>query len=119
MHVLFVEDNLEFARVALEHFLSGIEVKLAGTVGEALENLGSRFDAILVDFDLPDGKGDSVVASFRARYPELHIIATSAHYEGNLALRAAGANATCKKADFRQIGQLLRNWVTASAAHEE
>ena len=69
----------------------------------------AAFDVLLVDYDLPDGKGDAVVRAVRARGLEVFVVGISSHDAGNEALGEAGADATCKKVDFAGIEALLLN----------
>ncbi len=86
---------------------------VAGSLSQARGHLGESFDAALVDYDLPDGKGDVIVRALRRADPDVPIVAISSHAEGNAALRAAGADETCAKADFEHIGDVLAATATA------
>ena len=102
-----VEDNDAFAEVVCAEFLSADDVTVVGSVAAA-RGRGPGFDAALVDYDLPDGKGDAVVRALLAAHPTLPVVAISSHVRGNEALRAAGARATCAKPDFARIREVLR-----------
>ena len=114
MRILFVEDHRVFAETVVTQFLSGHEVEIAESVAIARKAIaiGPTFDAVLVDYDLPDGKGTEVVRQLRASRFKGSIVAVSAKDEGNAELRAAGAHASCKKAKIHQLAitlnQLLR-----------
>lgn len=85
-------------------FLSSHELLVAPSVRRAKELLKKhRFDVVLVDYDLDDGKGDEVASHIREMGPTVKIVAVSSHEEGNRLLLAAGANAVCKKSEFRNI----------------
>lgn len=107
MRILLVEDHEVFAAVVTEQFLGGHEVVLVRTVAEGIVVDPTAFDLALVDFDLPDGKGDAVVEALRARHAGLTIVGISSHRPGNDALRRAGADAVCAKADFAELPALL------------
>lgn len=107
MRILLVEDHEAFAAVVTEQFLSGHDVVHVRTVAEGVALDPTAFDLALVDFDLPDGKGAAVVQALRARRTDLKIVATSSHQPGNDALRRAGADAVCAKADFAELPALL------------
>jgi DNA-binding response OmpR family regulator len=104
LRVLLVENHELFARTVVEAFLSDCDVTVCGSV-DAATRLASaeQYDAILVDYDLDDGKGDEVVRRLRGGGSRARIIAISARDEGNEALLRAGANAVCRKADFALI----------------
>lgn len=109
MRILFVEDHRVFAEAVVAQFLSAHEVEIAESVAIARKAIvtGPAFDAVLVDYDLPDGKGTEVVRQLRADRFKGSIIAVSAKDEGNAELRAAGAHAICKKAELRQLAITL------------
>ncbi len=107
MRALYVEDHEVFARMAIERWLGGYQVCHVTTVRKALALVTEPFDLVLVDFDLPDGKGDAVVRALRARHPTLRILGVSSHDEGNASLRRAGATAVCRKDAFDALPSLL------------
>ncbi len=108
MNILYVENHARFARIAIAAFLSAHEVEVQPSIAAALETLQNQvFDAILVDYDLDDGKGDCIVRVAAQLQPRPRIIAVSAHDEGNNALVAVGADAVCSKLNFASIGQFL------------
>ncbi|MEM6291163.1 MAG: response regulator [Myxococcota bacterium] len=107
MRALYVEDHQVFARMAIERWLGEYQVCHVTTVREALAVVGEPFDLALVDFDLPDGKGDVVVQALRARHTELRIVGVSSHDRGNASLRNAGATAVCRKDAFDALGDLI------------
>jgi DNA-binding response OmpR family regulator len=71
------------------------------------------FDAVLVDYDLDDGKGDVLVGWLSSLASAPVVVAISSHQAGNDALLRAGATAVCPKLRFDQIatvlGDLLRH----------
>ena len=107
--ILFIEDNAQFVATVREAFLSDVELELAASVAEAKSKLGPNFDAYLVDYDLPDGKGTAVVEAIRRADPLTPVIAISSHEEGNEALVQAGATESCPKADFSRLRSRLRS----------
>lgn len=107
LRILMVEDNEAFAQVVSEQFLSVHTVTVVGSVEKALGMDAETFDVLLVDYDLPDGKGDAVVRAVRARGLGSFVVGISSHDAGNDALGRAGADATCKKADFARIQETL------------
>lgn len=108
VRVLLIEDNEGFVWAVKEAFLNEAQVTVATSLAAADPQLRQEFDVALVDYDLPDGKGDAAVRALLAAQPELPVVAISSHAAGNAALRAAGAVATCAKADFEQLGEVLR-----------
>ena len=108
MKILYVENHARFARIAIASFLSAHDVEVQPSVVAALAALQNKvFDAILVDYDLDDGKGDVVVAVAATMQPRPRIVAVSAHDEGNAALVAAGADAVCAKLKFAGISSVV------------
>lgn len=113
MRILFVEDQRVFAEMVVAQFLLAHDVVIVETVAAARATLRSApsFDAVLVDYDLPDGKGVRVVEVLRGQRFAGLIVAVSAKDDGNAALRAAGAHATCKKAELHHIAVVLQRSV--------
>src|SRR5262245_49253506 len=109
MQLLWVENHPQFVRMA-RPFLAGFRVTVVPSLAAARDALGTaRFDVVLVDFDLDDGKGEELVRELVAHDGRPRIVATSAHAEGNAALLHAGADAVCGKLDFARIPGLLRS----------
>jgi CheY-like chemotaxis protein len=109
MRILFVENHELFARTVIEQFLALHDVVVAPTVAAAREAIagGGVFDVILVDYDLPDGKGTDVVRAIRLGGFRGRVVAVSSKEEGNDDLRRAGANVVCAKKDFRAIREAI------------
>jgi CheY-like chemotaxis protein len=114
LRLLWVENHAVFARVAGRQFLSGHDVTLVPTLAAAREALAAKpFDAVLLDHDLDDGKGTSLIESIRELPDAPAVIAVSAHEGGNQALMKAGADAVCGKTKFAQIESVLLRAVEA------
>lgn len=80
--ILLIEDNPLSQRISAEMLQSvDIQVEVAASAGEALAILAqdARFDAALVDFDLPDSDGPTLAQQMVALYPQLKRIGFSAH----------------------------------------
>ena len=107
MRILYLEDNEVFAEQSARLFLPGHEVVVCTTLASAQTTISDVLDLAIVDYDLPDGKGDAFVHECRRRFPALPIIAASSHTPGNNALRSAGARAVCGKMQFNQIGAVV------------
>lgn len=108
MRILFVDNHPEFTAVVTGAFLSAHEVVIVPTIGRARSTLEAlAFDAVLVDYDLDDGKGVELVRAIRSSNARLPIIAVSSHDEGNAALVDAGADAVCGKLGFARIEATL------------
>lgn len=110
MRILMVENHEVFAKTVTQAFLDGHAVRIVPTLAAARTALAnSSFDAILVDYDLDDGKGDQLVASVRSTHPEAIVLGISAHDPGNDALLRAGAQAARRKTRFAELPLLLNN----------
>lgn len=108
MKLLFVENHGLFARIVVGQFLGTHDVTVVASVAGALRILSEQaFDAVLVDYDLDDGKGSDVVRALRARDAATPVVAVSAREEGNTELIHAGASAVCSKLRFSTIGDVL------------
>lgn len=112
MWLLWVENHTAFARLAGRQFLSTHELIVVPSVAAAKGALSERaFDAVLVDYDLDDGKGVTVVEFARQLDTHLVMIATSPYADGNAALLAAGTDAACPKMRFAEIESVLASVV--------
>jgi DNA-binding response OmpR family regulator len=107
MELLWVENHSHFVQTA-RHFLSGYSVTVVPSLSAARAALKkARFDVVLVDFDLDDGKGADLVQELAASTARPTIVATSSHADGNAALLQAGADAVCGKLEFARIAGVL------------
>jgi DNA-binding NarL/FixJ family response regulator len=110
VRILWVENHSRFIGAVRQRFLAGHELTVVPSLEAArVAAFSTVFDAVLVDFDLDDGKGDALVRELREKFPRLPIVATSSHVDGNEALAAAGADAVCGKLEFSRIPQLLES----------
>jgi CheY-like chemotaxis protein len=77
--VLLVEDSRMVADLVGEVLReAGHEVVATSSMAAALAALaGPRFDVVVADLRLPDGRGETVVAAARARNPETAIVVAS------------------------------------------
>jgi CheY-like chemotaxis protein len=108
MRLLWVEDHATFVRVAGRQFLAAHAVTVATSLAAARRALEEHaFDAVLLDYDLGDGKGASLIDLIRQLPRRPAVIAVSSHEGGNRALREAGADDTCPKGRFAEIEAVL------------
>jgi DNA-binding response OmpR family regulator len=111
--ILFVENHAVFANQVARAFLNDHEVTTVPGLSEARAVLAKGVvDAVLVDYDLDDGKGAELVRELQSRRPRPFIVAVSSHDEGNAAMLAAGADAVCGKMEFSRIGSVITNGLT-------
>ncbi len=120
VRVLVVDDNrlnLRVARQMLEHF--GIAVETAGDGRKAVDAMRrgpGRFDAILMDMQMPDMDGLQATRVIRKEFPNhaLPIIAATASIDGSdmTACLDAGMNDyVSKPIDPRQLERVLSRWL--------
>ncbi|MGC4113666.1 MAG: response regulator [Myxococcales bacterium] len=108
MKLLFVENHAEFARIVVAKFLAAHEVGLVPSLADARRALATAaFDAVLVDYDLDDGKGADLVRELRQGGSRIPIIGVSARDDGNAALLAAGADTAVSKLRFGEVAAVL------------
>lgn len=108
MKILFLENNDTFARTVIQEFLQAHDVVLVPSVEQGIARYRrGEFDVVLVDFDLEGAKGDAFVGHIRSMGDTVPLVAVSARPHGNDILIAAGADASCHKADFRHIEAVL------------
>src|SRR5688500_7115028 len=103
-----IENHALFAATVVGAFLGDHEVHVCPSIDQLKRTFSSAaYDAVLVDYDLDDGKGDAAVRWLRGAGYAGTIVAISAHAEGNEALLAAGADRVCRKSDFARIAEHL------------
>ena len=108
LRILWVENHARFIAVALPVFFGEHDVTVVPSVVEARERIAKdAYDAVIVDYDLDDGKGTEVVGHLLALPDRPLIVAASAHADGNEKLRKAGADVICSKANFKQLAAAL------------
>ena len=80
MRLLIVEDNIELARLVAAGLLTaGYETDVVGSVGEAREAVRSvKYAAMILDLNLPDGDGLSVLLELRHRMDPLPVLVLTA-----------------------------------------
>jgi DNA-binding NarL/FixJ family response regulator len=112
VRLLWVENHGVFVRVAGREFLASHEVTVVASVAAAKAALTvQRFDALMVDFDLDDGKGTALVEFVRQLPTRTAVVAVSSHDDGNTALLSAGADAACPKSRFAEIETVLQSTI--------
>ncbi|QBM22355.1 TMAO reductase system sensor histidine kinase/response regulator TorS [Citrobacter arsenatis] len=82
LRLLLIEDNPLTQRISTEMLtLNGAQVTAADSAAAALKILqeDARYDAALVDFDLPDIDGITLAQQLSHEYPTLNLIGFSAH----------------------------------------
>ena len=84
--ILIVDDDPKFLDEAYELLAERGRPLFARTAKEAfqlLEMLGTQLEAVVVDLDLPDVDGYSLIRHVRTEYPKLPVIAVSGVYQGH------------------------------------
>jgi CheY-like chemotaxis protein len=111
MKILYVENHKVFAENVCRQFLLRDSVTLVPSLNTARQLIqrGEKFDLLLVDYDLDDGKGDELVRELRLSGDPILIIGVSSHDDGNAALMRAGATAVCSKMELDTIQQVINN----------
>jgi DNA-binding response OmpR family regulator len=114
VRVLIVDDEVRI-RVNVARVLSrrGFLMDMAGSVSEAKEMLAAqKYDAALVDWQLPDGTGLEIIGLIRGSHPSTHVLMLTCREEPTDRLRAfdAGADDYVVKQDidFEEVGSRLR-----------
>ncbi len=93
-HILVVDDE-ELIRWSLGERLrsEGHEVAEVGTAAEALERAADGVDLVLLDYQLPDGDGVSVLKKIREMDSDALVIMLTAHQHVSLVVEAMRAGA--------------------------
>jgi CheY-like chemotaxis protein len=108
LRLLWVENHAAFVRVAGQQFLAAHALTVVPSLAAAREALtAGTFDAVLLDYDLDDGKGASLIETIRQLPAPPAVVAVSAYDHGNESLLAAGADVACPKGKFTEIEAVL------------
>lgn len=114
MRILMVDDEVRI-RVGIARVLTrrGFLMDQAASVHETKELLGARqYDAVLLDWQLPDGNGLDLCGTIRETQPSAHIIMLTGRADPADRLRAFDAGAddyVCKSdIDIEEIGARLK-----------
>jgi DNA-binding response OmpR family regulator len=114
VRVLIVDDEVRI-RVGIARVLSrrGFTLDQASNVAESTDLLNSRpYDAVLLDWQLPDGTGIGLCKFIRETQPVAHVIMLTGRDDPADRLRAFDAGAddfVCKqRIDIEEIGARLR-----------
>lgn len=119
-NVLLIEDN-EASRFGFVRYFSrdGYAIREAADLAEAARALAAqRFDAIIMDINLPDGNGIDFIDTIRANDPAIPIIAITGAGNIQLAVEAMqrGAdNFLTKPVDNAALGEYLRKTLEIGA----
>ena len=108
MKILFVENHRVFANLTAKRLLSTHTVTIVPSLACARNTLMTeRFDIILIDYDLDDGKGIDLISELKDLPDRPKMIAISSHDFGNSALQNAGADAVCSKQNIQNIESVI------------
>ena len=110
--VLIVDDNEAILRLFRRHLsIEGYEVQTASTLAEAREAIAERrFDAVLLDLNLPDGSGLDWVTELRQSDPATAIVVITGHGDIPLvveAMRRGADNFLAKPVDMAALTVFL------------
>lgn len=111
--VLLVDDEKEFLESMSERMrLRGMDVTTASSAKEALDFIESDFfDAVILDFQLPEMDGLAVLKKIKAKHPEAQIILLTGHasLERGLAAMKGGASDYIEKpADLDSLSKKIK-----------
>lgn len=116
--VLLVEDDPVYAQLVMQVLhassLAPITVENCATLQAAGEaGARTRFEAALLDLDLPDSDGIDTVRTFRARFPRLPFVVVTNSNDESMAVRAIQAGAQDylfkQEIDSRLLARVLRH----------
>lgn len=108
--LLIVEDNSAFRQRIIRSYLSRcrvVELPKADHFTEVLDS--ERFHCILMDYELPGGRGDTLVTSARSSGYQGAIVGISSSEYLNRKLLQAGADAAVEKRHAYQLPGVIRH----------
>ena len=113
--ILVVEDD-EFVRRAIERYCSDFAPTLSvATVRDALQALDRDLIAAILDIELPDGSGLTVLEALRERHPTLPVLIHSGCINTEVAVLAYryGAELLGKTGDLIRLREFVKRAVRA------
>ena len=111
--VLLVDDEKEFLESMSERMrLRGMDVTTASSAKEALDFIESDFfDAVILDFQLPEMDGLAVLKKIKAKHPEAQIILLTGHASlerGVEAMKGGASDYLEKPADLDSLSKKIK-----------
>jgi len=111
--VLLVDDEKDYLESMSERMrLRGMDVTTASSAKEALEFIESDFfDAVILDFQLPEMDGLAVLKQIKARHPEAQIILLTGHASlerGVEAMKGGASDYLEKPADMEALSKKIK-----------
>ena len=124
MRILMVEDTVDLAEGVIAHLArSGVVCDLAATLEDARDfRAVQRYDAVVLDINLPDGSGLALLRDMRAgadRTPVLMLTALSSIDDRVSALDLGADDYLGKPFDQRELEARLRALVRREAERKE
>lgn len=111
--VLLVDDEKEFLESMSERMrLRGMDVTTASSAKEALDFIESDFfDAVILDFQLPEMDGLAVLKKIKTKHPEAQIILLTGHASlerGLEAMKGGASDYLEKPADLDSLSKKIK-----------
>ena len=111
--VLLVDDEKDFLESMSERMrLRGMDVTTASSAKEALALIEiDVFDAVILDFQLPEMDGMAVLKKIKARHPEAQIILLTGHASlerGVEAIKIGASDFLEKPADIEALSKKIK-----------
>jgi len=122
-HVLIVDDE-RLVRWSLSERLraDGFAVTEASSVESAIEALAKAPDAVILDYQLPDGDGLAVLKRVRQSDPDLPVVMLTAHKDAEIivaAMKAGASDYVTKPFDVRDVALRLSRAMEGTRSHRE
>lgn len=118
--ILLVEDDREQAALFAQVLsMSWYNVVTVATAEAALEQLAtSPFDLLLSDWDLPEMKGDALIAVVKTQYPAMRTVLFSNHTTVDQACAICGADAWFRKIEgIVKLREIINALLPRNAGH--
>jgi DNA-binding NtrC family response regulator len=122
-NVLIVDDE-RLVRWSLAERLraDGLEVSEAATVQTALDQLTKSPDAVILDYQLPDGDGLTVLKRIRQHDPDLPVVMLTAHTDADTivaAMKAGASDYVTKPFEVRDVSLRISRALEGTRSNRE
>lgn len=106
----FIEELPDVDIVGISSDINGVYEKI----------LSTHTEAMILDIQLSDGNGLSLLKKIKTSSPDIHVVVLTNHSNEANRMQALRAGADCfldKSTDFEQIPALLLRWQTQRPSH--
>lgn len=120
MHGLMIEDERVVTELVIVVLGDKFEIDVAESIQEAMAKyLKNCYDFMILDLNLPNGKGTSTIDRVHELFPDVPIVVFSGHDYPKRDIIERGAKVFVSKSDFAMDKSVLENGIYEAVATGE